>query len=106
MTDKVDKITDHETLVKAVEEYANEDTLVRIVEMMDKAYNIHRLYINDKVYFVGIEGDHGVPLIGTTDPFECIDFMEYYLIDELAAYVDVAEYRVSNQPQSPKYIMN
>ena len=106
MTDKVDKITDHETLVKAVEEYANEDTLVRIVEMMGKTYNIHRLYINDKVYFVGIEGDHGVPLIGTTDPFECIDFMEDYLIYELAAYVDIAEHMVSSKAQNPKYVMN
>ena len=106
MTDKVDRITNHDTLVKAVEEYANEDTLVRIVEMMDKAYNIHRLYINDKVYFVGIEGDHGIPIIATTDPFECITVMEDYLINEVSVYLDIGENMVSNQSQNPKYIMN
>ena len=106
MSENAETITDHETLVKMVDEFASEETLVRVVEMMDKMYNIHRLYENDKVYFVGIEGDHGIPIIATTDPFECITVMEDYLINEVSMYLDIGENMVSNQSQNPKYIMN
>ena len=103
----VKNIVSKKTLDKMFDDCANEETLFRIVEMMDKTYNIHRVLYKGDVYFLGIEGDHGMPLIASTDPFHTIKVMEDFIMDDISMYMEVGDESVMVDGRvNPKYLIN
>ena len=75
------KITDADILRELTEEILDEETVFRIVNQMDRSYVIHRIYMDNDVYFVGTEGEYGLAVYGSTDLIDVINIMETYLFD-------------------------
>ena len=85
------KITDSEVLAEISEEWLDDDTVFRVVAQMGRSYSIHKIYFeDDTTYFIGVEGEYGLALYGSTDLLDVINLMETYVFDEmLYPYEDV-----------------
>lgn len=81
---KKKKITDADFLRQLSDEVLDETTIFRVVTQMDRTYVIHRILLDDTLYFIGAEGEYGLALYGSTDLVDVINIMEDYLFNELS----------------------